>query len=70
MFNRTLKRIINVLKTNYMAEFNRRQIQDLNRAHSSLQPPLGFNSLNKQGSLPDKAETGRQANIFAAMASR
>ena len=67
LFNQTLKRILNVLKYNYLPEFNRLQMQDLNREHTRLQPPLGFNSLDQAGVLPDKVQTGRQANIFGIL---
>ena len=55
LFNKTLKRVLNVLKYNYMPDFNRLQIQQLNNMHTKLQPCLGFNSLDRaRGSLPDK----------------
>ena len=60
LFNKTLKRVLNVLKYNYMPDFNRMQIQQLNHAHTKLQPVLGFCSLDRaRGSLPDKPQIGR-----------
>jgi len=46
----------------------------LTALHARSRPPLGFNSLanvsGEGGSLPDKRESGKQANIFASMASK
>ena len=55
LFTRPLKRIYNIIKLNYKAEFNRSQIRELNIHRTRLQPPLGFNSLDANGHLPDKA---------------
>ena len=73
LFNRTLKRILNVLKHNYLPEFNRNQILDLNKQHTKLRPALGFNTLagSKQAALAfagNDKEQSRQTNIFGCLA--
>jgi len=70
LFNKTLKRILNVLKFNYLPDFNRMKILDINREHSRLQPALGFNSLQAGDSPSHAAETVRQSNIFGVLAQK
>lgn len=69
LFNRTLKRILKVLEFNYLPDFKRQQLQSLNKEHTDLRKPIGFNSLDSRGALPDKTESGRQANIFGVLAN-
>lgn len=42
-------------------------INQITHEHTQLQPPLGFNSLDKNQNLADKAQTGKQANIFGVL---
>lgn len=55
---------------------SRQLLTALTSLHAKKQPPLGFNALatvasdKLAGHFPDKRETGKQANIFLALASK
>lgn len=67
LFSITLSRIIRVINYNYFREFFLLELLALTHVHAEKMPPLGFNSNGE--SLPDVNQSGRQANIFAFLAS-
>lgn len=67
LFSITLSRIIRVINCNFFKDFFLLELLSLTQVHAGQLPPLGFNSCGD--SLPDVKQQGRQANIFAFMAS-
>lgn len=67
LFSITLSRIIRVINYNFFREFYLLELLALTHVHAEKIPPLGFNC--NGDSIPDVKQQGRQANIFAFLAS-
>ena len=65
LFQTTLSRIIRIINCNYLQEFYRQELINLNRVHAESTKPLGFNSMDSD--LP-AVTPGRQTNIFNYLA--